>query len=102
MPLPEYPKSVDPEIWAVVLDAVHGTFPNPRHAVHCLYEVEGYALGMFYAEQLMAADASTALEPEKFIEAMATGKKMAGKVDWLALLKLILSIIGPLILKPTP
>jgi len=94
MAIPAYPTEFPgAEAWGIVQQLITGQgVANPPHAVHVGYVCAGYALGQFYADQVIGVG-SGAVTAENAIAGFANGLAFAGAVPWLQIATLIIQAI---------
>lgn len=97
-----YPTELPTEAWTILLDAVHGNWPDKAKAAQVAWHCSGYFLGKVVGGTgpMFSTKDSADKHLEDFCNAMKSGGMKAGAWDWKKLLDAalkILTILGPIL-----
>lgn len=110
MPLRKYPDWSDVSDTAVpmLVAALRGQLPEPRHGVHCLLECAEYAAGQLYddvtgakkAGDVWSEEPLTSAEIANRLESAVGGMRSAAQLPWAQILQIVLALLQQLLPKP--
>ena len=102
-----YPTQLDAEALPMILGVLKGTVPDPKTAVHVVYDVIGFGLGKLYNDGTMTATDCPCLSKEdvtKQVEKAVVDEAAIAAIDWKSLIAMLLQVLPFILpfLKPTP
>jgi len=100
MSLPVYPDQFPAEVMTVVVAALRGTMPDPKHAAHCVWAAVGYGLGKTLLDPVVTASAPLDAAAAADVLEGCCGKEGAFpgfNINWATVIPALLALLAKLL-----